>query len=278
MRPAMRANTALRAKKDPAVKSAARLVDPRIHPAALDARDLETLQLFGVKSVIAVADHTAHPATPDGLFAHFDALLGTQLPRLERAGLTARAALGVAPQVLPRRGLRQVLDALPSYLRGGKVVALGLLGLFRADEREVEGLLAQLALAERFNLPAMVAAPGTDRERVTRRLLVALRETELPPSRILIDGAVPRTVRAIRALGFQAGLTLHPDHLSVERAVALVRALGPERLMLDTAAGDGASDILALSRAAHRLEKAGLSASVIRRVTRDNATALFSLR
>lgn len=253
------------------------LFDPRMHPASLDERDLETLQIFGVRGVIVVADATAHPATPDGIFAHWDELLGVQLKRLEKSGLKARVALGVHPVALPRRGFGQVMEALPGYLRGGKVVALGQLGLFRGDEREEEALLEQLAFAEQYQLAAIVSAPGLEKERVTRKLLNVLQRAELPTSRILVDGAVGRTVRTIRELGFYAGLTLHPDHLTVEKAVSLVRALGPERLVLDTAAGDGASDILALGRAAHRLEKAGLSASVIRRVTCDNATSLFGL-
>ncbi len=252
--------------------------DPRIHPAALTDQDLETLQIFGVRAVLAVADASAHPPTPEGIFAHFDELLGKQLPRLERSGLRAYAALGVHPRVLPHRGLGQVLEALPSYFKGGKVIALGQLGLSKGDEREEEALLEQLALAQQFNRPAIVSAPGLEKERLTRRLLAVLQRTELSPQRILVDGAVGRTVRTIRELGYVAGLTLHPDHLSVEKAVALVRSLGPERLVLDTAAGDGASDILALGRAAHRLAKAGLSTKVIRRVTEDNAAALFGVR
>lgn len=256
--------------------AAQRFIDPRIHPAALDERDLETLQLFGVKAVVAVADATAHPATPEGLFAHFDELL-THVARIERSGLKASAALGVHPLVLPRRGFRQILDALPSYFRGGKVVALGLLGLARATEAEEEALLAQLELAERFSLAAIVSVPDANKEKVTRRLLATLQRAELPAAKILVDGAVGKTVRAIRELGFHAGLTLHPNHLTVEKAVTLVRALGPERLILSSAAGDGASDILSVSRAAHRLEKAGLTAGVVRRVTRDNAASLFGI-
>ncbi len=252
--------------------------DPRIHPAALTDQDLETLQIFGVRGVIAVADATAHPPTPEGLFAHFDELLGKQLPRLERSGLRAWAALGVHPRVLPHRGLGQVLDALPGYFKGGKVVALGQLGLAKGDEREEEALLEQLSLAQQFNRPALVSAPGLEKERLTRRLLAALKKSEYSPSKILVDGAVGRTVRAVRELGYVAGLTLHPDHLTVEKAVALVRSLGPERLVLATAAGDGASDILALGRAAHRLGRAGLSTKVIRRVTLDNAASLFGVR
>jgi hypothetical protein len=167
------------------------------------------------------------------------------------------------------------LEELPAWLRGGKVAALGLLGLWRGGAAEEEALLEQLALARRLNVPALVATPHRDREAMTRRLLLVLKQSKLPPSRILIDGAVGRTVKTIRALGYWTGLTLHPEHLSAEKAVALVRALGPERLVLDTAIGDGPGDLLALPRARHLLEKAGLTRSVVDRVTRANATTLL---
>jgi predicted metal-dependent TIM-barrel fold hydrolase len=86
-----------------------------------------------------------------------------------------------------------------------------------------------------------------------------------------VDGADAKTVRLIRECGYFAGLTLHPDCLAPEAAVTLVRKLGPERLVLDTAAGEGASDFLGLARAAHLLEKAELSKAVVRAVTTQNA-------
>lgn len=250
------------------------LFNPRIHPAGLSDADLETLQLFGVRGVVAVADASA-PATADGLLAHFDRLCGPELTRLERAGLKVGLALGVHPRCVPRRGLSQVLDALPGYLSQRGVVALGQLGLLTGSALELEALQAQLALAHQFRRPALVSAPLEDTERVTKKILTALQQCELPRNRILLDGAVPKTVRGIVALGFWAGLTVHPAQLEVDRAVALVRALGATRLVLDDAAGLGSSDILSLGRAAHRLKKAGLSQRIIRLVTHDHASALF---
>lgn len=253
------------------------LFDPRLHPGALDERDLETLQQFGLRRAVVVADASAHPATPAAILKHFDRLLGHELPRLARAGVQAWAAVGVHPAALPRRGLGEVLEALPGYLRSGKVVALGLLGLARGDEAEVEALLEQLTLADEHRLAALVGAPGLEKERLTKKLLATLRDARVVPDRVLVDGAVGRTVRVIRELGFHAGLTLHPDHLTVERAVALVRALGPERLVLDSAGGDGASDILSLARAASRLAAAGLTRGVVERVVNRNAARLLGL-
>ena len=231
-----------------------------------------------MRAVVAVADATLQP-TPEGILAGFDELVGPQLTRLERAGLKAGVALGVHPLVLPRRGLGQVLDALPGYLRSVKVVALGQLGLRRDTPAEHDALLAQLELAHRFDRPAIVVTPVENHERITRRTLALLGDErrELDRARILIDGATPRTVRGILALGFKAGLTVHPEVLDVDKAVGLVRTLGPAGLLLGDAAGHGSSDIVSLGRAAHRLARAGLSARVIRLVTSEQAARFFGL-
>jgi uncharacterized protein len=254
------------------------VLDPRVHPGALSDQDLETLRFFGLDGVVLVSDATVHPPSPEALFAHFEQLLEVELPRFERAGISARVALGVHPAVVPPRGLGHVLEMLPGYLKGGKVAALGLLGLATGSEAEVEALLEQLAVARSLGLPAIVTTPQRQREPVTKRLLTVLKGARLPPERTLIDGAVGRTVRTIRALGYWTGLTLHPEHLAPEKAVSLVRALGPERLILDTAAGDGASDIVALARTVRLLERAGLTRGVVARVSHGNAAALFGLR
>jgi len=252
------------------------LLDARIHPAGLSDADLETLRYFGVDGVVQVADGRPQ-AKADALLAHFEALVSQQLPRLKRAGLAAWTALGVHPGALPKRGLSQVLETLPAFCDRGRVVAIGLVGLLHGGEAEEEAVLAQLELAEKLSLPVVAAVPARQKEVLTRRLLTVLRDSGFPPQKVLVDGATGRTVRVIRECGHHAGLSLHPDHLTVEKAVALVRALGPERLVLSTAAGDGPSDIVALGRAVHRLEKAGLSRGVVTRVSGENAAAFYGV-
>jgi predicted metal-dependent TIM-barrel fold hydrolase len=121
----------------------------------------------------------------------------------------------------------------------------------------------------------VIATPWRGRERATRRILAVLREAEVEPARVLIAGADARTVRAIRACGHLAGLSLDGDGL--ERAVRLVRLHGPEGLVLGTDAGLAGGDLLALARAADRLSRGGLSEAVIRRVCGGNALAFLGV-
>ncbi|MCI0573872.1 MAG: TatD family hydrolase [Myxococcaceae bacterium] len=250
------------------------LFDATLHPEGLSEQDLETMRQFGVQAALVVARAVPGP-TARTLLSHFDQLAGPQLERLRRAGIRGYAALGVHPRAIPRRGLGEVLSALPDYFRGGKVVALGEVGLTTGDEEQEEALREQLSLARRLKVPVVVGTPQRDKPRVTRRTLTLLQESGLVPGRVMVGHASSTTVRLILACGYVAGLTLHPDALSAERAVALVRRLGSERLVLASGAGLGASDILALPRASHLLVKAHLSERVLARVTTDNVARLL---
>ncbi len=71
--------------------------------------------------------------------------------------------------------------------------------------------------------------------------------------------------------GHFAGLTIHPDELSGERATRLVQRLGSERLVLESDLGDRPGDIVGLARTASLMARAGLSERVIARVAFKNA-------
>jgi hypothetical protein len=252
------------------------LFDAHLHPEALSDQDLESMRFFGVERALVVAHHFPEP-TAKGLRQHFDDLMGRQLPRLERLGIRGYAALGVHPRCIPRRGLSEVLHALPDYFQGGRVVALGETGLHAGGEEEEEAFREQLALAKSLKLRVVVHTPLVDKERHTRRILALVNESGVRASRVLVDHATGRTVRTILSMGHWAGLTLHPEDLKAERAVALVRRLGSERLVLNSDAGDGAGDILGLARMANLLAKAKLSERVVRRVASQNAESFFQV-
>jgi predicted metal-dependent TIM-barrel fold hydrolase len=249
------------------------LFDACLHPWGLNDQDLETLTLFGVKAAVAVSWATA--ASPKGIRAHFDDLLDVQLPRLKRAGIRGYAALGVHPSGLPRRGLSEVLAALPGYCRAGKVVAIGALGLRDGNASEEEALLEQLDLAKRLKLRALVVVPKVSSDSVLRKTLRLLKHSGLPERRALVMGVDAKGLNAVRERGHHAGLLLHPDYLSVEAAVALLRRNGSEGVLLGSGSGRTASDFLALARAQSVMERQQVSAHFAAHVLADNAAAFF---
>jgi predicted metal-dependent TIM-barrel fold hydrolase len=252
--------------------------DALLRAGALTPRDVADLRFFGVGGALVPADDAVSPATAAGIRRGWDGIVQA-VRGLRRAGLGAFAALGIPPRCIPTRGLEALLAELPAALGRPEVAALGLVGLHAGGELEERVLARQLELARELRLPVVVETPWRGRERLTRRVLALLREAEVEPGRALVAGADGRTVRAVRACGHLAGLSLSASGRAegLDAAVALVSALGPEGLVLASDAGLGGGDLLALPRAADRLAKAGLSEGVVRRVCGANAIAFLGV-
>jgi uncharacterized protein len=252
--------------------------DALLRAGALRARDVEDLRFFGVAGALVPSDDAVVPATAPAIRRGWDAIVGT-VRRLRGAGLAAWGALGVHPRRIPLRGLEALLAELPDALGRPEVAALGAIGLAEGGELEERVLARQLELAAELRLRVVVETPWRARERVTRRVLAMLREAQLEPARVLVAGADARTVRAIRACGYLAALPLSASgpRDGIQTAVRIVRALGPEGLVLASDAGVGGGDLLALPRAADRLAREGLSDAVVRRVCGGNAVAFLGV-
>jgi predicted metal-dependent TIM-barrel fold hydrolase len=258
------------------VLAAPRLFDSHLHPERLRDVDLQTLRYFGVERALVVGDFLEEPSV-EALEAQFSRLVTQELSRLERCGIDASLALGVHPRSLPRRGLQAVLDALPAAFDSRHVVALGEIGLHHGGPAEEEAVVEQLRLARRLRVPVVVHTPERDKEKHTRRLLALLRRHGPTPDRVLVDHVSTRTLPLVLGCGHWAGLTVQLGALRAERAVALVARTGSERLVLNSDAGGRPGDLLALPRAAHLLEEAGLSERVRRRVTWANAARFLGV-
>jgi predicted metal-dependent TIM-barrel fold hydrolase len=252
------------------------LFDLHIYPEGIGDQDLESMRFFGVEAALATAHYALPAVNARNLLDQFDRLFSVQLPRLERAGIQPYAALGIDPRCLPRRGLDEVLQRLPQYFSGGRVLAI-CSGFQSGDEAEEEALQAHLGLARQLALPVLLQTPHHRKAPLTRRLLSLLRDSDLPPQQVLMNHADGKTIRPIRACGHYAGLTLHPDAMSGERAIGWIRRLGSQGVILGSQMGSGAGDLAALARAVNLLRKTGLSERLSTRVRWSNARAFLKL-
>ena len=256
------------------------LFDALLHAGALRAREIRDLAFFGIGGALVPSDDSVPSATPASIRKGWDEVAAA-VRRLRGGGVAAWAALGVHPARIPMRGLEALLAELPAALGRPECAALGAVGLLSGGDLEERVLARQLELARELRVPVLVATPWRGKERATRRVLALLRDAELDPARVLVAGADARTVRAVRACGYLAGLSLSASRAGardpVDAAVGLVTSLGPEGLVLASDAGHAGGDPLALARAADRLARAGLTDGVVRRVCGGNAIAFLGV-
>lgn len=254
-----------------------RLFDAHLQPDGLTDSDLRTLANFGVAGALLPAHAGATRADPEALLAHFRELSQLQAARLLKAGIRPFAALGIPPGCAPEHDAERVLDLLPDSAGEARVVAIGLIGLGEGSDASEALFARQLQLALELERPVVVQVALAGREKLTRRTLAVVKESGIAPERVLFARAHVDDLRTVLGCGHLAGLSIRSGRVSPEQAVEAVRAWGTGQLVLGSDAGDGASDLLALPRAADALLAAGLSREVVERVTAINAMNLLGV-
>ena len=257
-------------------EKSARFVDLHLHAEGLSDADLATLAYFGLSAALTCA-HDAGATRSEELRQHWDELVSVQAARLKAAGIRPLVALGVHPSRIPWHGIDALIAELPRYFDDPRVVALGELGLQNGGEREEEILRRQLELSLTLRRPVIVHTPAEEKLSRTRRLIALLRESGVAPQRVLIDHVTAETFPLVRACGFWAGLTLQPGGLDAEEAAQLLSRHGAESVALTSDAGEGATDLLALPRAADALASAGLSREFLRRAMLEGPRLFLGL-
>lgn len=244
-------------------------VDLHLHADGISAEDLATLAYFGLKMAVTCA-RDAGAGSAAELIEHWDGQVQIQTQRLKTAGIRPLVALALHPARIPWHGVDDLLHRLPHYFDDPKVVALGELGLQDGTEREEDVFQRQLTIAARLRKPAIVHTPGREKLARTKQALALVRSSPLEPSSVLIDHVSEETFSLVRGLGCWAGLTLQPGLFDAEAAAALIAKNGAERIVLTSDIGEGATDLLALPKAAEALRKAGLSEELATRVLWEN--------
>ena len=246
------------------------MFDAHLRPAALSDKDLESLRIFGISKALIVAAHPPGRPTADAYFAHFDDAVGKQVRRLEAFGMGAKVLVGLSPQALPRRGLFEVLAKLPAMLSLPQVAGLGGAGLSTASPLELDAFEGQATWARDLKRPFLVVAPRRNDSLRLPTLLAHLRRLRLAPGRVLIEGVSLRNAASVLARGHWAAFRIHPDAATSEQAAAWVEARGASGVMLSTAAGLGASNLLGVARTEALMVRLRLPPAVIRRATTEN--------
>jgi predicted metal-dependent TIM-barrel fold hydrolase len=125
-------------------------------------------------------------------------------------------------------------------------------------------------------LPVMVHTPHRDKRRGTERTIAIMKEMKFAPDWCIIDHSTEETTRMILDAGFYAGHTVYPrTKLSPERFANIVDECGTERVLVNSSADWGASDVLSVPKCVLELRKRGYTDDKISKIVWDNPVSLF---
>jgi predicted metal-dependent TIM-barrel fold hydrolase len=231
-------------------------------------------------ALIEPAFWLGQPRTSVGSYVDYLAtIVGFEKFRAGQFGIRHYCCVGLNPKEANNERLAEtVLEILPQFAVKESVVAIGELGYDEQTPLEDKYLRRQIELAKEIALPIMIHTPHRDKKRGTLRTMDVLAEHGFDPGRCVIDHNTEETVHAVLDRGYFAAFSIYPQtKMGNERMTEIVRQYGPERIIVDSACDWGVSDPLAVPKTAALMAERGIPAATIRKVTYQNALAIYGL-
>ncbi|WP_331772268.1 TatD family hydrolase (plasmid) [Embleya sp. NBC_00888] len=255
-----------------------RVFDPHIHMTSRTTDDYRALRDAGIRALVEPAFWLGQPRTSVASFVdYFQSLLGWEPFRAAQYTIEHFCAIALNPKEANDPRCAPVLDLLPEFLAKDRVVAVGEIGFDSMTDAEEHAFTHQLALAVEFELPALVHTPHRDKAAGVRHTLDLIRDSAIEPGRVLIDHLNETTVELVADTGCWMGFSVYPDtKMTPQRVVDVLRAIGPDRVVVNSAADWGHSDPLSTVHTGHAMLAAGWSPDQVDHVLWRNPVAFYA--
>jgi len=255
-------------------------IDPHAHMISRTTDDYEAMARAGVVAVIEPSFWLGQPRTSLGSYVDYlSTILGFEKFRAGQFGIRHYCCIGLNPKEANDPALAEaVFEVLPHFAVKDGVVALGELGYDEQTAEEDKYLRLQIELAKELELAILIHTPHRDKHRGTLRTMDVLAEHQFEPARCVIDHNTEETVSEVLQRGYFAGFSIYPHtKMGNERLTEIVRHYGAGRIIANSACDWGVSDPLAVPKTAALMAERGISPEAIRKVTYDNALAVYGL-
>jgi len=258
-----------------------RYIEPHAHMVSRVTDDYERMALAGCQAICEPAFWAGFDrSSPAGFYDYFCQLTEHEPRRAAKFGLKHFSWLCINPKESEDvKFAEEVIALIPQFLDRPNVLGIGEIGLNKNSRNELKVLEMHVDLAARHQKLILVHTPHLeDKLKGTQLIIDVLKnDRRIQPERVIIDHVEEHTVDHVLNAGFWAGMTLYPEtKCTPARAVDMLEMYGQERLWLNSACDWGASDPLAVPKAALEMKKRGHSATVIDRVVFENPAKFLS--
>lgn len=256
-----------------------KIFEPHIHMFSRTTDDYEQMALSGIRGVCEPAFWLGQPRTSVGSFKdYFDTLLGWERFRASQFGIQHYCTMGLNPKEANDDRINQgVFELLEDYVNREGVIAIGEIGYDDMTKTEEKFFIAQIELAIKHDLPILIHTPHRDKLDGVKRTLDIVKESGIAPGRVLVDHNNELTIPLVRDTGHVAGFSIYPNtKMTPERMVEIFRRFGTERMIINSAADWGISDVLMVPKTVQIMRKAGMAESEIEKVVWHNPINFFA--
>ena len=255
-----------------------RIFDPHIHMTARTTDDYEAMYAAGVRAVVEPAFWLGQPRTGVTSFVdYFDLITGWERFRASQFGIRHHATIGLNPKEANDPRCREVMAELPRFLVRESVVAIGETGYDSMTTEEQEVFEEHMALALEYQLPVLVHTPHRDKLAGTQRTLDVIAASGVAPELVVVDHLNELTVDIVADSGSWMGFSIYPDtKMDEQRMVAILQRIGLDRVLINSAADWGRSDVLKTLKTGKLMLESGFSEADVDRVLWQNPIDFYN--
>jgi hypothetical protein len=245
------------------------------------SRTTDDYQRMAQAGIVAVVEPAfwggCDKTSPASHLDYFNHLTTFEPRRAARAGLKHYVVLGMNSKEAENLEISfAVIRGLEPFLDRPNVVGVGEVGLNNNTPNEIAVLRAQLELARRRNDLVVIHSPHIPKLAGVKIILDLVKELKLDPNLVCLDHNTEETIELTRRSGCWAGMTIYPTKLTAQRAVAMIRQYGLDRMLVNSSADWDPSDPLSVTFVMQEMQARGLSPADVARIVWDNPRQFYS--
>ncbi len=253
-------------------------IDPHTHMISRTTDDYESMAAAGIVALVEPAFWLGQPRTYVGTYVDYlSQIVGFERFRAAQFGIRHYCTIGLNSKEANNEDLAEgVMEILPRFALKEGVVAIGEIGYDEQTALEDKYFRLQLELAKELDLPVMIHTPHRDKKRGTTRSMDVCREHALDPSKVIVDHNNEETVAEVLDRGFWAAFSIYPStKMGNVRMVEILRRIGADRIIVDSACDWGISDPLGVPKTARLALDSGIAEDQVRLACYENALAAY---
>ena len=252
------------------------MIDTHMHADSRSSEDFEKMYLAGIKTAITCSYYPYKIDNESILLNHLNRILEYDTKRAGEYGLDLKVALGIHPSNTIENP-QTIYDSLYRWVENNQIVAIGEIGLEDLTDGEIATFKRQLDIADETKSKVIIHTPRKNKREVLAEILDIL-PNHLDEKQAVIDHINPEVVGDAIKSDCMLGLTVQPQKMDKEDAIAILDEYGFDRFLLNSDISNKPSDPLSVPKTVRELEKQNYAKKDIEKISHKNAQNFFNLK
>lgn len=252
-----------------------KMIDTHMHADSRSSEDFEKMYLAGIKTAVTCSFYPYKIDNETVLLNHLNRILEYDTKRAKEYGLDLKVALGIHPANTIDNP-QSIYENMYRWIENNQIVAIGEIGLEDLTDAEISIFKKQLDIADETKSKVIIHTPRKNKKEVLNRILEILPD-HLDERQAVIDHINPAVVEDAITSDCMLGLTVQPQKMEKEDAIAILDEYGFDRFLLNSDISNKPSDPLSVPKTIRELEKREYSQADIDKISHKNAQKFFNI-